>query len=631
MIYLAAVGANTAYALLCAILGAGALGALRLRYRAFADAVGGAAGFWAVAYALGAGLSGAWLTLLALAGAFSWMPIAASLATAMVLSAWGTRTLAPERPRASPRDADVRILAGATVVLAVVYGLRSLGPFLQGDAVAYYIPVARSVAQSGRLGLTWVNYAPYFSFGAEAHMALMWKAAGEPGITLYGYVVALAALGVTYGLARAGGLTGAAAAVTPLVLLSMGAFQDAVGGGKVDLAAAVPGAASLLVALGAVWRGLPRRAFVVAGLLAGFSVTAKISNALLLPVLGVALVWFWVERAQERRRLVQAALIFTAAFAAAMSVHVYKSWAMLGEPLVPFVSLKAWSGLPDWASNATKVVGMIAAQRTLSNLDLALLPLTWTYVDRPWMGGNISPLYLAFLPLGLALRWPGRMKLYAAMAVAAVAAWFVVSPFTLQTRYHFIGLFVLAAPVGWVAGAYLRRPETRRYVWIALGLAIALGLVGARKVRHVPGLLTGGLTRDAYFAKYSWQAPFAAFGAWVRDHVPAGDRLYLTRTAWYYAYFLGDDVLARSQTNDEALVVYRLDWSPEVWRDLYQRGFRYVMVGKHDLPRGEADEASLARVPDALAVDVVYEDADTKLVALSPRRLSPPVEDHWQQ
>jgi hypothetical protein len=605
------------YSVLCTGLGLALLSALRDSVQSHSRSF-----VFSIGFTLGqAVLLLVWLVL-AVNGTHLRFPITLTLSLTVLASVWGYLNLwRTHLPRPPAPSKPTQILVAALLFLAGVYLIRSFGPFLQGDAVAYYLTVAREAAIQGRHGLSWLNYAPFVSFGMEGHFAVLFSLGGEPAVTLFDGVVALNCLLLVYTLAKSIDLSTKAALFAVLTVLSTGGFEDALGGGKVDIASAQFGLAAIVLCFTALSEERRRFLYVIlAGLVAGVCIISKVSNALILVVITIAFFSFW--RKQVALRMTTAALwvVFGVATVLTMIPHFYNMYVTLGEPLLPFITLFQHAAMPPWAANAPKIVSFIHEQRTLSNLDIALLPFTWTFVDRAWMSGNISPMYLAFLPFGFFVRWTDKVKLIGWMSLAAIAAWIIISPYTLQTRYHFVGLMLLAVVTGHVVDRLLANPSLKRPILISLIFVGALTLGGARKIRHAIPYITGHLSRDAYFEKHPWLNSSWALAHDLNQRRSGTERVYLTRSTWYYSYFMNDDTLRSSQRPQEALKTWQLQWNAEAWQYVYDQGFRFVMASKKEAQEGELMMAQVKNAPPSLALSPVYEDDATVVYRLSAQK-----------
>lgn len=576
----------------------------------------------AVAFALGQGLYAAIWLLLALAGRFYLPWVLGLLAPAAAAAVFALRSPAPREAPAAPSEARLPawFFLGA-LAAAALYGVRSFGPFLQGDALAWYVLVPREVALRGVLDISYINYAPYMSFGTEGHFAALWLLSGEAAVTLFDFILALQALAATYALGRAAGLTRHGGVMAAFILASCAGFQNSLGGGKVDLSGtglALPAVALVIAALrgGAAPQG---RVLALAGVLAGFSIVAKVSNALVAPVLAVAFAYALARDPAQRRRWLTGAVWCAAGALAALAPHFFRGWVLFGEPFVPFYLFHVNPDAPSWALNDT--VQTVASEQELqaiSKLDLALLPFTWTFTDRKWMDGGISPLFLALLPLGLGRRWPAVMKLTAAMAAVAIGAWLYVSPFTIQTRYFFIGLALLAVPAAWVWERLAAIPRLRLAVAVAVALTLASVFLG-RGTRYAVPYVLGRMDRTAYFVNNRWLADSARVGAAVNAARAARPgRVWLTRATFYDIYFVDDDGLRSSQTAAEATAAWKSGFTPEAWRTLRDAGFRYFLVASRPSENREIlDAADLAAAAAAgLRLEKIFESPDTSVYAL---------------
>lgn len=627
LVTLKAIFITALYALACLNLGAWSL------RRADVAQTSGLATRFALAFSLGQGIFACLWLLVALAG---WLyptltlPVLAlalllGLAPHRKLRATPSVVLGRELMHAIPRalatlSRPERWLALGTLLTATLYVLQSLAPFPQGDAVAYYLVVAKITALTGKLGLSWFNYVPTFTFFGEGHFAVLYQLAGESAMLWFDSLIAVNLLLAIYALGQQVNLSIRGRLVSILIFLSTSAFTSTIGGGKLDITGAQFGVSAVLACFAALETvAAPHGRWLVLGAaLTAFSVMAKVSNALLGPVIGLAFLHRLRQPKTDPKAVLRAALVFGVAAAVFLIPLFLKNWLMLGQPFVPFLPPRTADG-PIWTGGQLRqALSLVHAQRTLSNLDLALLPFVWTFANRDWMAGNISPLYLGLLPGFLGRRPVSQVRLLVWMGLLALAIWFVVSPWTLQTRYHFIGLALLTTPFGWLAAQWLHDKSWRRWALIALVLTLVISLVNARKVRLTLAYLRGQIDRATLFTKHSWMRNAYSFAALVNERVPQGERVYLARGGWYYTYFLDDRILRAAQQPDEALAAWKAGFTPETWQHLYAGGFRWFMLNKNPEQRDDPQPNDLRELPPELHAKTIVETADTLLIRLEP-------------
>ena len=272
----------------------------------------------------GLGLVALLLSLLALAGWLdysTWVLVCiAGVSVPWALGRAGSAAFAPLS--AAPRDG--RILGVAIVGCAALACLGTIAPVTDDDTLAFVLPCARHIAETGALRV-WSDQARSMFPQAQAVLvAWMLRAGGDRLGALTGLQFLLC-LGVVSALARR--VCARAEHVAPAIVLALGApvvaFQVASVKEDLFLVAATAATAFCLSGDG------DRRELAAAGLFAGIAAGAKYSG------LGVALAAVaWVFLA---RRDVRAAMTVAIAAAAGGGLWYALNVWRFGNPVAPFV------------------------------------------------------------------------------------------------------------------------------------------------------------------------------------------------------------------------------------------------------------------------------------------------------
>jgi hypothetical protein len=213
------------------------------------------------------------------------------------------------------------------------------------------------------------------------------------------------------------------------------------------------------------------------------------------------------------------------------------------------------------------------------------------------MLGNVSPLFLASAPLLFvgevrnSKLLPASAKLAGAAGLLGIAAWVVMEPRALHTRWLLVPLGLIAVPSAaalCAASECLGDVLARRLVRGALALQVVLLLFSARHVVYAARYAIGSDTkRDVYSAERGFD-PHSGYdlASWLNSHATAG-RAAIDRFGGY-RYFLDPHILANSETADELQCLFeqrgRPDFSRWVW--YVDRGFKWIVV-----PRCALDSA----------------------------------------
>jgi hypothetical protein len=375
----------------------------------------------------------------------------------------------PPLRNARPPDASrwVAWLDFATAFALALRLLAALNPEIGNDALAMHLVIAERLADEGRF-----NYDVTRSIWAVMPMAADWQLAiahmlgGEPAARLLNFLadallvllvrnVAAAARG-----AFAGAVAGAVYATTPLLFLETASLF-------IENVWTLWCCAALVAAWRAVDRPTPRAA-VIAGLLVGTALAAKVMTAFLAPFF-LAAAFAWIAKGRSNGLRMLAAFVIAALVASALPYA--NAWIRTGNPVFPFMNEIFRSPYFDAsASFDNTLFDSHASWRTLYDVTFR----SGKFLEA--VPGAIGVSWLVLLPASLLAALAGRGAPRVA-AVCAVA--FVVLVFAFQSylRYILPALPVLAFLAGIAAaGATAGSPRARGAVAMLVLACAAAGL-----------------------------------------------------------------------------------------------------------------------------------------------------------
>lgn len=580
--------ALTIYGLAC--IGTGLLSFRLLAGPRAAENHSSAALYLVLAGVFGLGALGhAWM-LLALGGLFIrplvYPALALLLATAIVLGWQQWRALAGEfrELRASLRRErwGMRVLLFAALA-AMVYTFTSLGRELTGDSLALHLMIPKLVAAAGTLERNWfqpgnedfgilgeMTYAAVMLIGnADAAQMVTWPLflamaavligiCGRTGIGLRGKIVALAAVA------------------------SSTAATIWVGDGKIDIIASTLGLASLYFLLPRPdLSPLPRSNLMIAGLLAGFAVTAKlILGFCLVLASAVLLLWTYAPAAVEWRRpsvrlitrslmpLISAGLLFGVFALIGLAPHFIKNGVLLGAPFAPL---------------GTENTGWLVRERwydaeTVTRIRL-LYPFVLTFGDYWAQYGHLSVLVLAFLPLAFFLGRPDSFR-RSPLTGVTVAAWVTIAGWaTFQgdkvVMRYMLPVLLLCIPL---AAAAAEQVTARWFRPRFLGTALIVA--GVTTLYITANFSTGRyfFPHKAVRVMFGLQEPCERSLQWcmpmymVSRLAPEGARVFAASS---FKYDLRPDLIQCSY--DHRHVAFPGATAEERWRWFYAQGYSFII------------------------------------------------------
>jgi len=415
----------------------------------------------------GLGVTALILAALALFGQFARAPlILATIAAAGAAHAWSRRRrpadASSSHPSATAAQRPISVVAAAVALTAVLATLGAVAPVTDDDALAFGVPTARHIADSGTLRVFSDQARSMFPQSQMLLLAFVLRLGGDR----LGVITALQwllCIGVMSALARRVCERSEHVPTAVVVALASPAMAFQVASGKEDmLVLATTIGAGCFLAGSATLSEL-----AIAGMFAGLAAGAKYSG------LGVAIgvvVWTAIAARQSRWR---ATLIVAGAALASGGLWYALNWWRFGNPVAPL--LFGARGTPFDATLAASFSGSFGAGRGA----LAFL---------------LAPVHMFTEPSLFA----GRHNLFNPTMYAGIAAVFIAS----ARRRHAALLFVAAVLyVGWFFGLQNARlllpaaaliapaaadrllPLLRRYrglrpLW-AVAMAASLGVVAA--------------------------------------------------------------------------------------------------------------------------------------------------------
>ncbi|MBV9493599.1 MAG: glycosyltransferase family 39 protein [Acidobacteria bacterium] len=444
----------------------------------------------AISAALGLGILGEALFLLAAAGLLTRVAVFLIVAIAAIVAIFGLRGARPRLPW-------IALGALPSFVLA-------LYPPTGFDATMYHLPFARLFVENHRLAFADTLRFPLFPQHGEVlfagAMLVMDDVAAQltQWLALVITTMAIAAIARELAGERAGSFAVALWIGTPLALyLGANAYID------VSLAMFV----TLAFAAWLEWKRTAHLGFaLLAGAFAGFAASTKYHGLFFIVVLFVAIAW-------RNRRAAAAFALVAMLIAAPWYVRI---WAGTGNPLFPYFS--AIFGRHEWQTNIDKRMEATAAHPLAA--PAIVDPVRRAILDRIAEGSAPhSPWLLLLSPFAVLaairerrLRFPLAMALFYALVVSPLDWRFMIAAVPIAAvgiavglkdlRYAAIVTLLLALPgIAWTTlllAKYGPIPSTQaqRDAFLARRIAVYDALAFLRRDRPVVYIL------DAEYAAY---------------------------------------------------------------------------------------------------------------------------------
>ncbi len=537
----------------------------------------------ATCFLAGVAACSALLTLLGLVGQLRPIPVALTLlpgifSLALSRRHWRACIDASLRAAAACRAMPtwLSIIAGSTIFLAFALGIGAWTLPPKGDAAAFYLVYPKVIAATGLLEPI---PGPLYFFSAiglpvELHYSALIALSDDHAAKLLMFPIALSVGVFLAAIVRYCGGTVIAVTVSWAMLLSSYTFHHYIFDGKVDLAAAAFGLASVYWLLFGI-KSKSVGAYVAAGWFAGLATVAKFSYLLALGVsLSTLLVWLIALGRSPGARfaplVADMARIGTVMALAAMVAwipHLIKNQVLFDAPLAPFIGGHGDDGKwlnPKWFSRED-------TQKILLTYPLALV-----YGRYPGQGGGLSFLFLALLPFLTSLTRPASWKdsLTAAVTIAGfsgVLAWMLLMPSVIAPRYILASLLLFIPILAIATEKFLAKEATPRALRVATSLTVFLAIAASFwHLLPIPSAIISGINSRGGTCSLAGPEcyPFQRLSEIARP----GDRLLI---ASYYPYWLTPALLQCRDTLEEQRAIpdqaQLVSW-------LQSRGFVYVAV-----------------------------------------------------
>jgi hypothetical protein len=503
-------------------------------------------------------------------------------------------------------------------------GLLAIGALLKppiGDAEAFYMVYPKVIAASQRLVEMPGLYANFSQIGllGEMHFAALLVLADVHTAKLFAWFVAMATVGMLIALARLAGLGRTGCAFVFLIAATTTAFTNHITDGKIDLFSTACGIGAFYWALRSA-EGSEREqrgALQITGVLAGFAVVGKFSYLLaFLPPLFVIISWNLHERwrltgpntSWKMVQPVAAYMTVGVAMMAAAVPHLIKNGVLFAAPLAPFVGMEGTSWLNQTWFSSGDTAWIVATY-----------PAALVFGRYPMQGGNLSFLWLAFLPLLLvrSVQTFRNNRTLAKMTVAGLVGtllWVLLRPSVIAPRYLLATLFLLIPSVALAAEGVFTTEARPRILstGIVLVSLLALGIFTfphAKLPLHLIHFLRGTFPVCGLASPYC--EPLVA----LNQQAEPGARVFF---AGYYSYWMRPDLLqCRDDRSDAGAFAKESDASSR-WATLYTRGFHYVVIDKTS-HRTMISLLDQSMAPPWLDVEEILKTDELSVLKLSSR------------
>jgi hypothetical protein len=465
-----------------------------------------------------------------------------------------------------------RFLFWVSIVILVLTLLYSSAR-LSYDAVGMYFSDAKIIAMTNRIQF----FSDIYVVGS-LHTGIQYAAIiqvfGDQAARMYSWIGGLIILVFTLAIGEKVGLSKKALLLWQIMILTSTVFIDLMGDGKIDLQTSAP-------IFGAIyWMLVNKRSksqrwlYFLIGILAGFSIISRLFNAFLLFVF-VGLFYFWQMYSQRKNGKWDISLFLEPAFGIGagvfllIGIHLIANQIIMGDALTPLKTLSRVNSSVWHYSYDTKNMWIYRL----------LYPFVVTFINSPQSGGNISPIFVAFVPF---LFWASVRKkikfsedliLISVIAVITLILWLALVYMIVEIRYVLFLWVILFLPVSIILEKALQMEDRVLTNVLNLFLAVLLLFIMVRVL--FISISTYSPVDDSN-SPQCYDSTLCEYIRPINQVASDGERVLALNA---YRYYMRPDLFACSSKADEYILLQKasLDGANEFWEEVFREGYQYVV------------------------------------------------------
>lgn len=523
---------------------------------------------------------------------------------------WRTTVL---RSKPMPYWLSMILFFSVLLGFALAVGSWILPP--RGDAAAFYFVYPKVIAATGLLKPI---PGPFYFFSEvglplELHFAALISLADDHAAKLFVFPIAISVGIFLASIVRLCGGEVVAVIVGWAMLLSSYTFYNYIYDGKVDLAAAAFGLASVYWVLIGSKSNLTFSPFVLAGWLAGLATVAKFSYLLVLGI-NLTLIIYWqfivgrnsdISLGSAVMNVAKVGVILILLAIVAWIPQLVKNELLFSQPLAPFIGGQFDKG--NWINQAW------FSEKDTQKI-LMTYPLALVFGRYPGQGGGLSFLFIAFLPFLFLMKRPVVWKKSMTVAVTisaliAVIAWMALRPSIIAPRYILVSL-LLFVPIFSISVEYVLIHKIP-FRLLQIGTTLTISLAIASSFWHllpIPNSIISRITSRTNACLLA-SMECEVFSKLAEIALP-NERIFI---ASYYPYWLTPSQLQCRDTLEEQ---NELPDRSQLINWLQSHGFSYVAVDPLVFTRLATDLQKLSMNKDHLVYEIPVEK-DLKLYRIN--------------
>lgn len=451
----------------------------------------------------------------------------------------------------------------------LLLGLLYSSSRLSYDAVAIYFSDEKLTALTNRIQYFQDGSFVASSFQAGISYAALITIFGDQAARMYPWVNGVVIVIFSLAIGEKVGLSKQARLITLLLLLTSTAFFDLTGDGKIDLISTATAIAAVYWAIGDVTNRANPTSFLI-GILAGLAIASRPFNAFLVSLfIGVYyLLKICSRKDRQLSYIIKSTLWIGIGITCMIASHLFVNWAILGNPIafldnIQNVNSSTWQWTFD--PNTLWVFRLF-------------YPITLTIINLPQSNGNISPLFIAFLPGVLIKEIRERINISKeltetlAAAISTLILWITLLFTVFEIRYVlflWIILFMAQAAVieGFLVNNDLYLKKSVEFILVTLLMFISIRIIYIAIDTYSP--------IDEQGNPHCYDHDLCNLLEPINDMAAPGDRVLVLNA---FRYYLRSDLLICSSKHEEYRTLQELSKNDQsaFWEEVYRQGYKYI-------------------------------------------------------
>jgi hypothetical protein len=457
----------------------------------------------------------------------------------------------------------------AILLLTLLYSSARLSY----DAVGMYFSDAKIIAMTDRIQF----FSDIYVVGS-LHTGIQYAAIiqvfGDQAARMYSWIGGLIIIFFSLAIGEKVGISQRALLFLQIMILTSTVFIDLMGDGKIDLQTSAPIFAAIYWMLVKKRSKTERWVYFLIGILIGFSIISRLFNAFLLFIF-VGLYYFWQMYSQRKNGKWDISLFLEPAFGIGAGVflligfHLIANQIIMGDALTPLKTLSRVNSSVWHYSYDPKDIWIYRL----------LYPFVVTYINSPQSLGNISPVFVAFIPSLFLVGIRKSVKLSEDVIVLSIIAtitlilWIALVYMVVEIRYVLFLWVILFLPASIIMDKVLQIEDRVFSCILNLYLAALLLFIMVRV--FFISISTYSPIDDSH-SPQCYDSLLCEFIRPINQVASDGERVLALNA---YRYYMRPDLFACSSKADEYILLQKasLDGANEFWEEVFREGYQYVV------------------------------------------------------